>query len=101
MFGLSISEIIVIFLTIVVFVGPNQLPSFIRDVKKLINYFKGLFNEAKGEYNNFKEIVKLDDEIDIDRINEEITEIIGDDGNKYIAYSVPQKQNPVKKEDGQ
>ena len=48
MFGLSISEIIVIFLTIVVFVGPNQLPSFIRDLKKLINYFKGLFNEVKG-----------------------------------------------------
>ena len=86
MFGLSISEIIIILLSIVIFVGPNQIPEFFRDIKKLCSYIKGLFKVAGGEYENLKKLVKLDDEIDIDKVNQEITEIIGDDGNSYLSY---------------
>ena len=89
MFGLSITEIIVILIAIVIFVGPNQLPEFLRDIRKLINYFRSLFKTANAEYDSFKKAIKIDDEIDIEKVNQELTEIIGDDGNKYLSYGSP------------
>ena len=89
MFGLSISEIIVILICVVIFVGPDQMPEFLRDLKTLYRHIKGLFKSANNEYDELKKLVKLDDEIDIDKVNQELTEIIGDDGNSYLAYGAP------------
>jgi len=46
MFGIGFSEIVIIFLAIVVLVKPEDLPSFIRKVAKIIFAAKKLYREA-------------------------------------------------------
>lgn len=90
MFGLSLSELFIIFLFLIIFIKPSDLPIFYKAVLKFHNKLKNLLASTNAEYQKFKDEIKNeygeDFFEDIDDINAEVSEIIGDDNKKYKAY---------------
>ena len=83
MFGIGISEIILIFLVIVVIVRPDDLPKFLRSVAKLYGQIRRVY----------KEVVDTKDKI-FKEIDEAITLDGGPAGSKTNAQAPREKPAP-------
>ena len=96
MFGLSIGEIFFIIITVLIFVKPNEFPEFIANLKFFFKSIRKLFSEANKQYNIIQEELGINEvakDIDIDAVNHEVKEILGDDGKKYLSYDVKKVLN--------
>ncbi len=63
MFGLGFSEILMIAVVAILFLGPDKLPDALKQVAKLIKSIKQSVNEAKSS---------IEDEIKIDELKQEM-----------------------------
>ena len=84
MFGLGISEIIVIVVAALIFVGPKQLPEFIKSAGKLFVQVRRAANEVKSTVDGVireaeeevrKEAKSISDSIDQKAISKNLSEI--------------------------
>jgi len=84
MFGLGISEIIVIVVAALIFVGPKQLPEFIKSAGKLFVQIRRATNEVKSTVDGVireaeeevrKEAKSISDSIDQKAISKNLSEI--------------------------
>jgi len=62
MFGMSFTEILLILIIAVIFVGPDKLPKVAVDIAKIFRRFKGAVNEAK---------TAIDDELNVTELKAE------------------------------
>jgi len=66
MFDISISELLIIFLVLIIFVGPKNLPTIAKTFGKISGKVKDFFNNVKEEIereDNYKELKKIEKEI--------------------------------------
>lgn len=86
MFGLGISEIIVIVVAALIFVGPKQLPEFIKSAGKLFVQVRRAANEVKSTVDGVireaeeevrKEAKSIADSVDQKAIAKNLSEIPG------------------------
>ncbi len=84
MFGLGISEIIVIVVAALIFVGPKQLPEFIKSAGKLFVQARRAANEVKSTVDGVireaeeevrKEAKSISDSVDQKAISKNLSEI--------------------------
>lgn len=84
MFGLGISEIIVIIVAALIFVGPKQLPGFIKSAGKLFVQIRRATNEVKSTVDGVireaeeevrKEAKSISESIDQKAISKNLSEI--------------------------
>lgn len=84
MFGLGISEIIVIVIAALIFVGPKQLPEFIKSAGKLFVQVRRAANEVKSTVDGViqeaeneirKEAQSITDSVDTKGISKDLSEI--------------------------
>lgn len=84
MFGLGISEIIVIVVAALIFVGPKQLPEFIKSAGKLFVQIRRAANEVKSTVDGVireaeeevrKEAKSISDSIDQKAISKNLSEV--------------------------
>ena len=84
MFGLGISEIIVIVVAALIFVGPKQLPEFIKSAGKLFVQIRRATNEVKSTVDGVireaeeevrKEAKSISESIDQKAISKNLSEI--------------------------
>ncbi|NBQ52240.1 MAG: twin-arginine translocase subunit TatB [Proteobacteria bacterium] len=84
MFGLGISEIIVIVVAALIFVGPKQLPEFIKSAGKLFVQIRRAANEVKSTVDGVireaeeevrKEAKSISDSVDQKAISKSLSDI--------------------------
>jgi|TARA_B100000902_G_scaffold250240_1_gene236811 sec-independent protein translocase protein TatB len=66
MFDISISELLIIFLVLIIFVGPKNLSTIAKAFGKISGKVKNFFNNVKEEIereDNYKELKKIEKEI--------------------------------------
>ena len=66
MFDISILELLIIFLVLIIFVGPKNLPVIAKAFGKILGKVKNFFNNVKEEIereDNYKELKKIEKEI--------------------------------------
>jgi len=62
MFGMSFTEILLILIIAVIFVGPDKLPKVAVDIAKIFRRFKGAVNEAKSAIDEELSVTELKQE---------------------------------------
>jgi Sec-independent protein translocase protein TatA len=84
MFSLSLWEIVLVIAAIIIFLKPEDVPSFLRKCGKAIGKVKNFAGEVSDMLN-----MDLDDESD-NKNSKKLTKttILGQDGNYYEAYDV-------------
>lgn len=100
MFGISLAEISIIFLAAIIFIKPNDLPAIFRLFSKIIIHLKKTINKSRQEYNKIASEFNAEYSNEffenIDEINDEVSEIIGNDGKLYKAYDVTKLKKEIK-----
>lgn len=86
MFNLSWSEIFIILIVALIFIGPEELPSIIRTIRGFIRKIKSLSNELTSSLNEFEQQHNLKDEVE--QLNSDIRTIIDLEGNPQEAYDI-------------
>ena len=70
MFNIGFSEMILIAVLALVFIGPKQLPEIARTVGRFLNEMKRASSSLTGDFNeqfNYKKLIEPDEEPKIDR----------------------------------
>lgn len=86
MFNLSWSEIFIILIAALIFIGPDELPSVIRTVREFIRKIRNLGSELASSLNEFEQQSNLRDEAE--QLNSDIRTIIDLDGNPQETYDI-------------
>ena len=88
MFGISIGEIFIIIIVALIVIKPEDLPYYISEAKKILKKIKILKQELSTSKQQFKDI--LNEQVNLEtysrELNDEIQEIIGEDGKIYPTY---------------
>lgn len=96
MFGFSLSELFVVFLVFIIFVRPEDLPGLVRSLNQIKKRLKTWLAEGNSEYRKFKDSLKDDGFFeDIDEIDAEVKEILGDDNKVYKAYDFSEVERQI------
>ncbi len=82
MLDVGFSELLLIAVAAIVFVGPKDLPVVIRHVAKFMRELRGLFSSIRKHMN------QLVDEAGIDDLTRDMTTIIDLEGKPQKAYKV-------------
>lgn len=85
---LSLSEILLIVVVAVVFIGPKELPAVVRAAAKGMRALRGLTRDIRKAFDELAEESGVKDVTD--SINAEMRMIKGDDGNFYESYDPSQ-----------
>ena len=93
MFGISLSELIIIIILLIIFVKPEEYVKIYQFLMTIIFKFKLFYKNSLAEIKELKEQSGLSDidkklQEDIDNLDEEVTKIMGDDGKLYDSYNV-------------
>lgn len=81
---LSLSEILLIVVVAVVFIGPKELPAVVRASAKGMRALRGLTRDIRKAFDELAEESGVKDVTD--SINAEMRMIKGDDGKFYESY---------------
>ena len=93
MLGLSWLETLFILLAAILILGPQELPSLLRKIKLISHKIQKIYQQALRDAN----IDQLQDfEQDVEQIENEIRQIVGDDGKIYQAYDVEKSLSSIK-----
>ncbi len=84
MFDFSFSELLLIAVAAIVFVGPKDLPVVVRHVAKALHELRALYLGLKAQ------AAQLVEETGLHEIEREVTTIIDMDGKPQKAYDVTQ-----------
>ena len=88
MFGISWAELLVIIIVFLIFVGPEELPTVLKHIKKAKKY---IF-QIKDEYQGFLKEAMGDEEQDLkditNDINRKLAEIVDLEGNIQERYDI-------------
>lgn len=82
MFDIGITELLLIVVAAIVFVGPKDLPVVVRAVAKCLRELRAFYLGAKHQ------AMKLVDEVGLSDIHQEMTTIIDLEGKPQQAYDV-------------
>lgn len=85
---LSLSEILLIVVVAVVFIGPKELPAVARSAAKGMRALRGLTRDIRKAFDELAEESGVKDAAD--SINAEMRMIQGDDGKFYESYDPSQ-----------
>lgn len=95
MFDFSWAEMIVVLVVGLLLIGPEELPSVIKNVKEVFHKLKNMGSEFTA---SMLESAEIDDiKKEADKINKDIHTIIDLDGNEQIAYDVDEAMRDIKK----
>lgn len=97
MFDLSFTEIFLVVVAAVIFIGPKEMPAVIRGVAKAMRAMRGLTREIKKTFDELAKESGLKDEMAV--FDHEMKMIQGDDGNWYEAYQPKTPMPPSDKKD--
>lgn len=89
MFDLSFSEIALIVVVAVVFIGPKELPAVIRAISTFFRGISHIISDIKAAFAEVSKEVGLDDAKN--EFSQEMRLIQGDDGQMYEAYGAPKR----------
>jgi len=95
--NLSLSEILLIVVTAVVFIGPKDLPVIARALARAMRWIKDLSREVRRLFDELAEDTGVKETVD--SFNAEIRLIKGDDGHMYESYDLKKISSPWKGED--
>jgi len=84
--NLSLSEILLIVVVAVVFIGPKDLPVIARALAKAMRWVKELGKEVRKLFDELAEDAGVKETVD--SFNAEIRLIKGDDGHMYESYDI-------------
>ena len=88
MFNFSFSELLLIVVVAVVFIGPKDLPIVVKTIAKFMKQLRDFSHEIKTA---FDDLAKESGVADIKETFEaEMRMIKGDDGEMYESYHVPE-----------
>ncbi len=93
MFGISLIEFFTIIILGLIIINPKEYPALIAKFSALYRELKKAYCVAMQEINNVKEQVNLAEESkklkdDIANLDQDIKQILGDDGKLYDAYDI-------------
>jgi sec-independent protein translocase protein TatB len=88
MFDLSFAELAVIGVVAFVVVGPEELPTVLRSVRKGITYVKGLAGELTAAIDDAVKESDIDLKSEAKRINDEVRHIVDMDGKLQRTYDI-------------
>lgn len=93
MFGISFTELIIIFIFAVILINPKEYMTIYRFINGLAQNLKSIYDKSVIELKSLKSaanITEINNELeeDIEVAEEEIQKIIGDDGNVYDSYDI-------------
>lgn len=90
MFDLSLTELALIVVVAVVFIGPKELPAVIRAIAKAMKNLRGLARDIRGAFDDLAKesgVKAITDEFESD-----VRMIKGDDGKWYESYDLPENR---------
>ena len=82
MFDIGFSELLLIAIVALVFIGPKDLPVVVRHVMKVVRELRGLYLGIKKQMHEVMEEAGLND------LHQEVTTIIDLEGKPQKAYNV-------------
>ena len=82
MFGISLTEFIVIIIVAMVFIKPDDIPSIIKTSKTILKKFTAIKKEYSHTINNLQQELGFDDE------EQDYNFIIDDNGKPHMAYDI-------------
>jgi len=93
MFGISFTELIIIIIFAVILINPKEYRSIFQFVSKCHKSLKSIYQDCMHELEELKSesnIKELTNKIenDIKEAEEEIEQIVGDDGKLYDSYDI-------------
>lgn len=87
MFDLSLTELAVIAVVAVVFIGPKELPAVVKSVAKAMKGLRSVASEIGDAFNDMAKESGIKEAAD--EIDKEVRMIKGDDGKLYESYDAP------------
>jgi len=104
MFGIGFTEILLIAVIAILFLGPDKLPETMVQIAKFIKSVKKTVGEAKDSLEEEMKIADLKDEAlnykkQLDSATNELKSFKNIDMNDIIDHEEPHKEKSVKKED--
>ena len=87
MLNLSFSEILLIVVVAVVFIGPKDLPIVVRAVARFIKHIRDFSHEIREAFDELAKEAGVDDIKET--LEAEVRMIEGDDGEMYESYHIP------------
>lgn len=91
MFDISFSELLLILVVAVVFIGPKDLPIVIKTVARFIKHLRDFSHEIKTALDELSEEAGARDIKEV--FETEMRLIEGDDGKMYESYHIPELEN--------
>lgn len=99
MFQIGFSEILLIVIVGVIFLKPQDYPLIAKKIQKAFNQFTKFKKQIHNEFAEIKQELEIDDLKEQIKINEFISssKIIGDDGEEYETFEMPEIMPDIKK----
>ena len=94
MLNISFFELIIIILVGIIFIGPEELPTVIRSVRKIFVHIKSMTNSLKESINDLDDIKYIKDEVS--DVKGSLKEIVGLDGNIQKVYDISEVMPEIK-----
>jgi sec-independent protein translocase protein TatB len=108
MFGISLNELLIIFIIAILIIGPKDMPEIARQITRLVIKGKHLIAKVKDDLDELGREVGIDEirnEVAIELANEksrlekEVTTIIDIYGNEHQIYGVDEIRTDKNKEE--
>ncbi|MCD6035806.1 MAG: tatB [Rickettsiales bacterium] len=102
MLGLSWAETGVILVVALLVIGPEELPTVVRSIRKTMRAFAGLAADFKKSLDEVVAETGIDNDItdlkaEANKINQDVRKIIDEDGKAWDAYDISDMINARKK----
>ena len=87
MFDFSLTELALIAVVAVIFIGPKELPGVVRAVAKFMRGLRSIMREISGAFDDVAKESGV--KAMVDEFEGDVRMIRGDDGKMYEAYDMP------------
>lgn len=93
MFGISFTELIIIIIFAIILINPKEYRTIFQFITKCHKSLKSIYQDCIQELEELKSASNIKEltnniENDIKKAEEEISQIVGDDGKLYESYDI-------------
>ncbi len=96
MFDFSLTELALVAVVAVLFIGPKELPTVVRAVAKFMRGLRSIMREITGAFDDVAKESGVKDMVD--EFEGDVRMIRGDDGKMYESFDMPDNVKEVSDE---
>ncbi|MFW0777213.1 MAG: Sec-independent protein translocase subunit TatA/TatB [Rickettsiales bacterium] len=96
MFDFSLTELALVAVVAVLFIGPKELPTVVRAVAKFMRGLRSIMREITGAFDDVAKESGVKDMVD--EFEGDVRMIRGDDGKMYESFDMPDNVKEVNDE---